>query len=383
MANNRDVLYLTILEDCPFTEITSIAPSDYDDAIEYYEDKLVDYPVSFPDEHATCHFALGKLKWNEFVEKGTHKGVDRTATATALEKILFHYFSALSRFTRDRQPETYAVLNIMITQALRERYYLIVAKTSVLMKQKGVTKASGMKKATDQVFEALATMQGLRLRCNVEYAIASMEAGILYLLQLEDETDGTKIGTLRDEALIQFENAQTQFEAFTRNQQKYQQQDKDNSSSGGGGAASGPTHTPTFPSHVRQLLQGKTRSHMEGLIAYLTGCVYCVTGMVEDQRQAYYYFSQSVRSGQLPNHLVEWGDAHFRMSKLILSCPQLLDEGVESSSSSASMSMAMENNRRPQSAIMHRLPPPSFFPSFAVNANLGDTRPLILDTPSL
>ena len=365
---NKDRLYLTILEDCPNTAITSIAPLDYDDAIEYYEDKLVDYPASFPDEHATCHFALGKLKWNEFVEKGTHKGVDRTATATALEKILFHYFSALSRFTRDRQPETYAVLNIMITQALRERYYLIVAKTNVLMKQKGVTKASGMKKAADQVFEALATMQGLRLRCNVEYAIASMEAGILYLLQLEDETDGTKIGTFRDEALIQFENAQTQFEAFTRNQQKYQQQDKDHSSSGGGGA-DGSTPTPTFPSHVRQLLQGKTRSHMEGLIAYRTGCVYSVTGMIEDQRQAYYYFSQCVRTGQLPNHLVEWSDAHFRMSKLILACPQLVDEGAESSSAS----VTMEKNRRPQSSNLHhhRLPPSSFFPSFAVNANLG------------
>ena len=190
------------------------------------------------------------------------------------------------------------------------------------------------------------------------------DTGILYLLQLEDETDGTKIGTFRDEALIQFENAQTQFEAFIRNQQKQQHpQDHDPNTSGGGGAEES-TPNSSFPLHVRQLLQGKTRAHMEGLISYLTGCVYSVTGMIEDQRQAYYYFSQSVRTGQLPNHLAEWSDAHFRMSQLILSCPQLVDEGAEASS---------DANRRPPSSSMHRLPPPSFFPSFAVNANLGNT----------
>ena len=290
-----------VLTECPskrplIARAPRVEDGALDDALAYYEEQLVEFPANlFPDENATVHGELGKLKWRDYLDKSGRKLLDLTHLATALEKVLFHFMSAMKQFSRDKHPETYAVLSILATQALRERYYLVAAKTGVLTKHgRGATKASSMKKAVDQAFEALNTLRTMRIKGNLEYAIACVEAGILYLLQLEDEGDPISAGVHRDEALIQLETAQAQFEAFVRNHQKAHESDGTGAGAGagagtsagvagggpadGGGGGSGagtarsaaPTAGPAaFPPHVQLLLQGKTRAHYEGLIAYL------------------------------------------------------------------------------------------------------------------
>jgi uncharacterized membrane protein YgcG len=117
---------------------------------------------------------------------------------------------------------------------------LVAAKTGVLTKHgRGATKAGSLKKALDQAFEALNTLRAMRLKGNLEYAVACVEAGILYLLQLEDEGDPVNAGVHRDEALIQLETAQTQFEAFIRNHQKAAEGGGGGGAGGGGGTDGG------------------------------------------------------------------------------------------------------------------------------------------------
>jgi len=381
-------MFLSPLTECPSKRpLVARAPraddGALDDALEYFEEQLIEFPGNlFPDENATVHCELGKLKWRDYLDKSHRKALDLTHLAAALEKVLFHFMSAMKQFSREKHPDMYAVVNILATQALRERYYLVAAKTGVLTKHgRGATKAGSLKKALDQAFEALNTLRAMRLKGNLEYAVACVEAGILYLLQLEDEGDPVNAGVHRDEALIQLETAQTQFEAFIRNHQKAAEGGSGGVSGGGGGTDGGggsgagtarsllPGAGPAvFPPHVQLLLQGKTRAHFEGLIAYLHGCVYHATGLSSDLRDAYFFFTQSVRGGMLPAGVVERADAHFRMSKIILAAPQVLDDGHPPGGGASRPGTAQQPN---QQQLQVRQQPPSFFPSFAVTSNLG------------
>jgi hypothetical protein len=190
-------------------QITNLAPFAANEAIEYYEGELAKTELYRPEEYAVIHLALAKIHFTSMVDD-----IAEGSKEKIVEKCLKHLKKAIKFFTYDSYPLVFATLCILIAHTLREQYSLVTISKVNLAKQ-ATLKSEYLRKGIELLSEAQSIFKRYKDRA-LEYAVCSLDTGLLHLLQLEDESNGRnkegECNVLREYAVISLEEAEHQLD---------------------------------------------------------------------------------------------------------------------------------------------------------------------------